>query len=145
MTHGKERLPGVDGKSKGSVREFSGRLAKRALAPVVASAATAGTAFLIRKATELWHEKVEPKVQEKGGGRAVAGEALEKAKRVGSEGAQPLKAVAERLGEAAPQRPSQGGEDEASEASDNRREEQRKQREQRRRERKRALEQSGSS
>src|ERR1044072_7534015 len=51
-------------------------VAKKALAPVVATAATAATGYAVRKGTELWQEKVAPKLAERGGGMAVASETL---------------------------------------------------------------------
>jgi hypothetical protein len=56
---------------------FVHTITKRALAPVLEGAAAAATAFLIRKATELWQEQVQPKLDERGGATAVAREALE--------------------------------------------------------------------
>jgi hypothetical protein len=55
---------------------FSRTIAKKALAPVVATAATAATGYAVRKGTELWQEKVAPKLAERGGGMAVASETL---------------------------------------------------------------------
>jgi hypothetical protein len=70
-------VSGDEQQQKRSGGGFVHTITKRALAPVVASAATAVTAFLIRKGTELWQEKVQPKLDERGGASAVAREALE--------------------------------------------------------------------
>jgi|SRR5690349_17282252 len=55
---------------------FGRTVAKKALAPVVATAATAATGYAVRKGTELWKDKVAPKLAERGGGMAVASETL---------------------------------------------------------------------
>src|SRR5881397_3579209 len=55
---------------------FTNHVAKKALAPIVASGATAATAYLLRKGSELWRNTVQPKIEERGGGKAVASEAL---------------------------------------------------------------------
>src|SRR2546421_477949 len=54
---------------------FTRTAAKKALAPLAHAAVTAGTAYLTRKAMQLWREKLQPKV-EQGGARAVAQETL---------------------------------------------------------------------
>jgi type IV secretory pathway VirB6-like protein len=126
-------------------RGLASTMAKKALAPIVASAATAGTAYLIRKATEVWEEKLLPKVQEKGGGRAVARETLENAAgKVGGPASEKLSALAEKLGDenAGPRSHPQAGPSSSSQAS---RERERKQREQRRQQRRKTLDQAGSS
>ncbi|MFL5979298.1 MAG: hypothetical protein ACJ76O_11825 [Gaiellaceae bacterium] len=56
---------------------FVHTLTKRALAPILEGAAAAATAFLLRKATALWQEQVQPKLEERGGATAVARDALE--------------------------------------------------------------------
>jgi hypothetical protein len=61
------------GRSDGLVR----RMVKSAATPILASVATAGSAYLTRKAAELAREKLLPKIREKGGGRAAAKETLE--------------------------------------------------------------------
>ncbi|HYX76756.1 MAG TPA: hypothetical protein VE757_06230 [Gaiellaceae bacterium] len=66
-------------KGKGFFKELSGSAAKRLLEPLVTTAATAGTAYLMRKTTKLWNESVLPKVREKGGGKAFVKDALEQA------------------------------------------------------------------
>jgi hypothetical protein len=103
--------------------------AKRALAPLIASAVTATSAYLARKASALAQEKLLPKLQEKGGGRAVAHEALTAvAEKVPEPASGPIETVAEKIGD---EQSSREGE--------------RRGREQRRDQRRRALEQSGSS
>jgi hypothetical protein len=101
---------------QGSGGGFVHTIAKRALAPLVATA----TAFLIRKGTELWQEKILPKLEERGGATTVAREALE--------------SVADKL-------PTQ----QTASTEDADRDEERRKREQRRAQRKRSLEQAKSS
>jgi|SRR5919108_3776151 hypothetical protein len=118
-----------------------GAMAKKALAPVVHSVVAAGTAYLTRKAIQLWHDKLQPKLEEKGGGGAVARETLEtaadKVRGPAAETAEKITALAEKVtGE---------GSADSSRSSDQSREAERRRREKRRNERRRALEQSGSS
>ena len=54
---------------------FTRTAAKKALAPLAHAAVTAGTAYLTRKAMQLWREKLQPKVEQRGA-RAVAQETL---------------------------------------------------------------------
>jgi len=122
---------------------FLGTIAKRALAPLVATATTALTGYVLRKATEIWEEKVRPMVQEKGGGRAVARETLESAaEKVRGPASEKISALAEKVGgdgeESSKPAP-------ASSESDVSREQERRQREQRRQQRRRAIERTGSS
>jgi hypothetical protein len=131
-----------DGFAKG----LSKAMLRRAVVPLAASAATAITAYLTRKSSELWQEKVLPEVRERGGGRAVAKEALERAsERVGGRGSQALSGLAGRLETATdtPRPATAAGKEQ--EASDGRREEEREERRRRRQQRQRSLDQSGSS
>jgi len=108
---------------------FIRSMAKRLLAPLVTSAVTAASAYLTRKASALAQEKLLPKLQEKGGGRAVAHEALTAvADKVPEPASGPIETLAEKVED-----------DEAG------REAERRGREQRRSQRRRTLEQSGSS
>jgi len=139
-------------------KELSSAAAKKALTPLLATAATAGTTYLIRKTTELWQEEVLPKVREKGGGKAVAKEGLEQvAGRLGGSPARRLAELAERLGDGAPKKPSaaqrpiqnddttEPKESGSTEESEAQRQEQRRQRQQRRQQRQRALQKSTST
>jgi len=124
---------------------FVSTVAKRELAPLVATAATAATGYALRKATEVWEQKLRPKVQEKGGGRAVARETLETAaEKVGGPASDKITSLAEKVGgEGGGQKsPAQAG---ASSSSNAGREQRQRQREQRRQERSRAIERAGSS
>ena len=124
---------------------FVSTVAKKALAPLVASAATAATAYLIRKATELWEEQVLPKMQERGGGRAVARETLESAAAKVGDGpaSEKLTALAGKLGDGEQQSPSSAKTSSSSDEAG--RERERRDREQRRKQRRRSLDQAGSS
>ena len=134
---------------KSFFKELSSAAAKKALTPLLAAAATAGMTYLTRKSTEIWQDDVLPKVREKGGGKAVAREALEKvANRLSGPPAQLLTGLAERLGEGAPSEPraDQGLTEEGSATEPEAdREEERKQRQQRRQQRQRALQKSAST
>jgi hypothetical protein len=75
-------------------------MAKRALEPVLATVVTAASAHLARKAAELAQEKLLPKLQEKGGTRAVAHETLTAvADKVPEPVSGPIEAVAEKAGD----------------------------------------------
>ena len=115
---------------------FTRTVTKKAVGPIVASAATAGTAFLIRKGSEVWEERVRPKLEEKGGGKAVASEALDGLRqRLPDAATEKLDAVSSKL----------SGEGDSGEtaspasATTDDREQERRQRQQRRQQRKRAL------
>jgi hypothetical protein len=135
----------------GFMKELSSAAAKKALAPLAATAATAGTVYATRKVTEVWQERVLPQVREKGGGKVVAKEALEKvADRLGGRGAEALSGLAERLGDEPRAARPQAERQPATEASapqppDGGREEERRKRQERREQRQRALQQSGST
>ena len=117
---------------------FVGRATKKALAPVAHAAVTAGTAYLTRKALQVWEERVQPKIQEKGGGRAVAKETLETVAEKAGPVAEPVSSLAEKVsGEASGQKSSQ--------KSSSSREAERRERSQRREQRRRALQKSSSS
>jgi hypothetical protein len=135
---------GTEGPEKSFSKGLAGAVAKKALVPVAATAAT----YLTRKASELWRDKVLPAVQERGGGRAVLKTALEKAAaRTGGSASAMLSDLAGRLAEGSSESSPQSEKSEtvedpqASEA----RETERKERRQRRQQRQRALEKSGKS
>ena len=110
-------------------------LAKRAFAPLAHAAVTAGSAFLTRKALQLWREKVQPRIDEKGG-RAVAKETLETVAEKAGPVSGPVASIAEKV----------GTEDTASgQKSSSKRDAERRQRAQRRTQRRRALDKLGSS
>ena len=152
-----ENMRGEEERKDSFVKGLGGAMARKALVPLAASAATAVTAYVTRKSSELWREKVQPKVQEKGGGRGVAREALEKvSEKFGGRGSETLSALADRLGSdgGSPQSRPRAAEEAAASAnepqkdadeSDERRAEERRQRRQRRQQRQRALQQSRSS
>jgi hypothetical protein len=121
---------------------FTRHVAKKALAPIVTAAATAITAYLMRKAAEAWKEHVEPKLEERGGGKAVATDALESVRERIPDGA------SEKLDELSSKVGSGGGEgssEEPAKAADSDRATERRKREQRRKQRRTALDKAGSS
>jgi hypothetical protein len=142
----------ANGKHRESfAKELSRAAAKKIVAPLASAAATAGTAYLMRKATQILQENVLPKVRDKGGATAVAKEALEQvAGRLGGRGSDVLLGVARRLDDthsaspASAQEPGQaGGQHADAQRGDPRREEARRERQRRRQQRQRALEKSG--
>ena len=143
------------GRQGGFMKELSNAATRKAIAPIAATAATAGTVYMTRKSTELWQEKVVPKVREKGGAKVVARETLEKvADRIGGRGAEALSELAARLGgppledrthsEEQPT-PEVAVQESAVQQPNGQREEARKKRQQHRQQRQRALEKSGST
>ena len=128
---------------------FSRTVAKKALAPVVATAATAATGYAVRKGTQLWQEKVAPKLAERGGGMAVASETLgsvkEKLPAVDAvKDKLPVDAVKEKLPiDAVKEKLPVGDSSSAGgPAQDKEREQERRKREQRREKRRKSLEQA---
>jgi len=145
----------AEGKDRdGFLNELSHSALKKMLAPLAATAATAGTAYLTRKTTQIWHESVLPKIQEKGGGKAFAKDALEHAATSlpGGRGSGVLRGLAKRLDDAQPtatagaqkgERP--GGQSAEAQKPDPRREQERQERQRRRQQRQQTLEQSRST
>ena len=124
MAEAEQRTAG--GRSDSLVR----RMVKSAATPIMASVATAASAYLTRKATELAREKLIPKIQEKGGGRAAAKETIESvAGKVAGPAEDALSTITEKV----------RGEDDSKS-----REQARRGREQRRNQRKRTMKQPGS-
>ena len=56
---------------------FVSKVSKRAFTPLAQAAVTAGSAYLTRKAMQLWQDKLQPKLEDRGGSRTVAKEVLE--------------------------------------------------------------------
>jgi hypothetical protein len=138
--------PTEEGPRNSFMKELSSAAAKKALAPIAATAATAGTAYLTRKANEIWQEKVLPKVREKGGAKAVAREALEKGSDLlGGRGSEALTGLAQRLGDEGVTQQQPAAAPASQSEPDGQREEERRKRQQRRQQRQRTLEQSGST
>jgi hypothetical protein len=120
-------------------RGFKETVAKKALAPIVASAAAAATAYLMQKSAEVWHVTLQPKIEEKGGGKAVASEALEGIReRLPDSVSEKLDGLASMVSA----HEQFGGED--ATASNRDRADERRRREQRRRQRRHALEQTSA-
>jgi hypothetical protein len=133
---------GEQQQKQGAGDSFGRTVAKKALAPVVATAATAATTYAVRKGTELWQEKLAPKLAERGGGMAVATETLEAVKEK-----LPVEAVKEKLPvDAVKEKLPLGDSSSADEPTeDPAREQERRKREQRRAQRRKSLEQARSS
>jgi len=126
-------------------RGFLSTITKRALAPLVATAATAATGYALRKGSELWEQRLRPKVQEKGGGRALVRETLEKAAaKIGGPISETTSALGEKVGkgDTGQELPASA---QAGPLDDAKREQDRQQRERRRQERRQALEQARPS
>jgi hypothetical protein len=115
---------------------FKHTIVKKALAPLVATAATAATTYLMRKAAEVWHEHLQPKVEEQGGVEAIARQA---GGAVSSKVSAGSKAVTSKADGDEPEQAQ-----DASDADGDRTEERRK-REQRRKQRAKALDQARTS
>jgi len=128
---------------------FAKTVTKRALAPVVATAATAATGYAIRKGTEIWEQRLRPKVEERGGARELARDTLGHATGTLG-GAVQRSAVSDKVSSLANRVSAGDGADAPSPAqepsmNDAERKAERKRREQRRQERRQALEQAKSS
>jgi hypothetical protein len=138
---------------------FVKTVTKRALAPIVATAATAATGYAIRKGAEVWEQRLRPKVEEKGGGRALARNTLGHAaatfgavqsagpvsEKVSSLTSETVSSLAEKVhpGQSSgPDMPSPAPEPSMNDAE---RKAERQRREQRRHERRQALEKAKSS
>ena len=111
-----------------------------------ATAATAATAYLTRKAAQLWEEELEPKLRERGGGEAVVKEAFAKASELFESAsttiveAEPVSALTEKVGAVGGSASS-----DTSDAANPDREAERQERRKRREQRQRALKSSGPS
>jgi hypothetical protein len=135
---------------KGFVKRLSRTAATKTLEPLASAAATAGTAYLMRKTTQIWRESVQPKIRDKGGPKGVAKEALEKvAPRLGGQASDLLLGLASRLDQSPTaqthtREPNRVAERQVD-AQDRKREEKRRERQRRRQQRERALKESGST
>jgi hypothetical protein len=118
---------------------FKHTVVKKALAPIVATAATAATTYLMRKAAELWQEQLQPKVEEKGGAEALARQA---GGAVSSKLSAGSKAVTSKAGGDESERPEPAQE---TPDTDGDRSEERRKREQRRKQRAKELDQARTS
>jgi len=134
----------TDKQQEGNQGGFTRHVAKKALGPIVTSAATAGTAYLMRKGSHFWKQTLRPKIEQGGGGKAVASDALDRLRgRLPDSAGEKLDAITSKVtgDDSAPQQSSPP----TTSGSDGERDEERRQREQRRQQRKRALEQARSS
>ncbi len=115
---------------------FKHAVVKKALAPIVATVATAVTTYLMRKAAEIWHENLQPKVEEKGGAEALARQAADA---VSSKLAPVSDAVTSKVGGDEPDAAQKAPEPDADRTRE------RREREQRRKQRAKALDQAKAS
>jgi hypothetical protein len=114
---------------------FVSKASKRAFTPLAQAVVTAGSAYLTRKAMQLWQEKLQPKIDERGA-RAVAKETLETVAEKAGPVSGPVESLAEKV----------GSEEETTGAkATSGRDAERSQRAKRRNQRRSALEKSGSS
>ena len=142
---------------KSFFKELAGSAAKRLLEPLAATAATAGTAYLMRKTTHIWNVSVLPKVRAKGGAKPFAKDVLEQAasKLPGERGSDLVRGFAAHLEDKSPARdtssrvaeqPAQAGSrPNENAAADPKREGQRRERQRRREQRQRELEKTRST
>ena len=134
----------AEAQQSGKAGGFTRTVARKALTPLVHAAVTAGTAYLTRKAMQIWQERLRPAVEKRGGGRAAVRETLETAAdKVGGPASEKITALADKVG--GEHSGEQGSSSTGTGKSDSSREADRRRREQRRKQRRRALEQSGSS
>jgi len=131
---------------EGFMASVSKAMLRRLLVTLSATAATAATAYLTRKAAQLWEEELEPKIRERGGSEAVVKEAFAKASELFESAsttiveAEPVSALTEKVGAV--------GESDLSDTPDTAnpdRDAERRERRKRREQRQRALKSSGSS
>ena len=151
------QTPADEKGGKGFFKDLSGSAAKRLLEPLAATAATAATAYLMRKATQVWNESVHPMVREKGGGKPFIKYVLEQAanKLPGGRGSGWVQGLANHLEDKSPapkassrtaEQPTQAESSAAQDAAtDPKREKQRQQRQRRREQRQRELEKTRST
>jgi hypothetical protein len=132
-----------DAGNKSFTHTLAGSMTKRAVAPVAATAAAAGSTYLARK----WQETIAPAIEARGGLRAVFADALETAAEKAPASLSPaIRDFARQVsggasqGEARAEKPKP-----ADSGGDDGREAQREERRKRRQARQRALERSGTS
>jgi hypothetical protein len=139
-----------------STQGLGATVAQRAVKPIAAAAVTAGAAYLTRKSSELWRQKLAPKIRAQGGARAAAENTIKRASETIGDRASPtisaltergssaFAALTERVGEVRDR--SGGAPVVGSEPKPKgRREAERRERERRRDERRRALRGSQTS
>src|SRR5215210_7450926 len=119
---------------------FARTIFDKALAPIVASVSTAVAAYLMRKLAELWQEKLQPKVEEKGGGGAVVKETVEAASAKVAPASEKLSDVARKAKPG--DEPRAAATKAAGSSAKGDREKERRERAQRRQQRRRTIEQA---
>ena len=111
-------------------------MVRKALAPLAHAAVTAGSAYLARKAIHLWQEKVQPRIEERGGGRSFAKKTLHDVADKSGPASGAVSTLADKVG---------GDEAGSKSKSSSSFKANQRRRRQRRNERRRTLEQTGSS
>jgi hypothetical protein len=135
---------------------FGAVVARKAVEPIAAAAVTAGAAYLTRKSSHLWRQKVAPKIREQGGPRAAAENTIKQAsEKVGERGSATISTLTERGSSAFSALTRRVGDlrnrsgrvpiSALSAKPNDRREKDRTERERRRNERRRALKRSAAS
>jgi hypothetical protein len=147
---------GDGGQTNRSAGGFGAAIVRKAVEPIATAAATAGAAYLTRKSSEVWRQRVAPKVREQGGARAAVENAVKRASEtVGAGGSTAISALTERgfsavsavTGRLSDVRERYSGVALAGLQAKpkGQREDERRERQRRRNERQRALKRSGSS
>ena len=128
----------AEAQQSGSSAGFTRTVVRKALAPLAHAAVTAGSAYLARKAIHLWQEKVQPRIEERGGGRSFAKKTLHDVADKSGPASGAVSTLADKVGG------DEAGSKSKSKSSSSFKANQRRRR-QRRNERRRTLEQTGSS
>ena len=128
----------AEAQRSGSSAGFTRTVVRKAVAPLAHAAVTAGSAYLARKAIHLWQEKVQPRIEERGGGRSFAKKTLHDVADKSGPASGAVSTLADKVGG------DEAGSKSKSKSSSNLKANQRRRR-QRRNERRRTLEQTGSS
>ena len=141
-----ESRKGADvGRRDRSTEGFAATIARKAVEPVAAAAVTAGAAYLTRKSSLVWREKLAPKIREQGGARALAQSTSKRVSEMLEERASTtISAVSRRIGDVRARYGAVPG-TVLHATPKGRREKERAERQRRRKERQRALQRSGSS
>ena len=128
----------AEAQQSGSSAGFTRTVVRKALAPLAHAAVTAGSAYLARKAIHLWQEKVQPRIEERGGGRSFAKKTLHDVADKSGPASGAVSTLADKVGG------DEAGSKSKSKSSSSFKANQRR-RQQRRNERRRTLGQTGSS
>ena len=130
----------AEAQQSGSSAGFTRTVVRKALAPLAHAAVTAGSAYLARKAIHLWQEKVQPRIEERGGGRSFAKKTLHDVADKSGPASGAVSTLADKVGG-----DEAGSKSKSKSKSSSNLEANQRRRRQRRNERRRTLEQTGSS